>query len=54
MQHPPERIEQEIRGADVTIHIEPCRVEPCPGKEQCPVEKTRLEEPDGEGEEKAE
>lgn len=40
--HLEKRIEQEIPGSDVTIHIEPCQVEPCPGKEECPVEKTRL------------
>ena len=38
------RIEKEIQGADVTIHIEPCRREDCPGRERCPTEKTRLGE----------
>lgn len=50
--HLEKRIEQEIRGADVTIHIEPCLREDCPGRDQCPVEKTRLgeEEDSGKGE----
>ncbi len=28
-------IEEKIRGADVTIHIEPCLEEKCPGREHC-------------------
>jgi ferrous-iron efflux pump FieF len=34
-------IEREILGADVTIHIEPCEMEDCPGMEQCRDEKAR-------------
>jgi divalent metal cation (Fe/Co/Zn/Cd) transporter len=52
--HLEKRIQQEIRGADVTIHIEPCLRPDCPSLAQCPVEKTRLEKPAGEGEEKTE
>lgn len=44
--HLEKRIQQEIPGADVTIHIEPCRRDDCPGVSQCPVDKTRLEETD--------
>ena len=35
--HIEKRIEEEIRGADVTIHIEPCREPNCPGRSRCPV-----------------
>lgn len=38
-------IEQEIRGADVTIHIEPCRRSDCPGTRSCAADKERLNEP---------
>jgi ferrous-iron efflux pump FieF len=34
-------IEREILGADVTIHIEPCERENCPGIEHCRDEKAR-------------
>jgi len=37
-----EQIKQAILGADVTIHIEPCRKEECPGREHCASDKTRL------------
>jgi divalent metal cation (Fe/Co/Zn/Cd) transporter len=40
--HLEKRIQEEIRGSDVTIHIEPCRRADCPGREECPVEKTRI------------
>jgi cation diffusion facilitator family transporter len=50
--HLEKRIQQEIPGADVTIHIEPCQRPDCPGMAQCPVDKTRLEEP-GDATEKA-
>lgn len=40
------RIEADIQGADVTIHIEPCREVHCPGRANCPVEKTRLDDQD--------
>jgi cation diffusion facilitator family transporter len=36
------KIEAGIYGADVTIHIEPCRTEHCPGHDQCDNDKTRL------------
>ena len=44
--HLEKRIEADIRGADVTIHIEPCREPHCPGRQACPVDKTRLDEGD--------
>jgi cation diffusion facilitator family transporter len=46
--HLEKRIEQQIAGADVTIHIEPCERPDCPGMAKCPVEKTRIEEPSDE------
>jgi len=42
--HLEKRIMQEIRGSDVTIHIEPCQREECPGMAQCPFDKTRVED----------
>jgi ferrous-iron efflux pump FieF len=36
-------ITREIRGANVTIHVEPCRRPDCPGKERCTVVKSRIE-----------
>ncbi|PLX85148.1 MAG: cation transporter [Desulfuromonas sp.] len=39
--HLEKRIQEEIRGSDVTIHIEQCVEEKCPGREKCPAEKTR-------------
>ena len=36
------RIEKSIPGADVTIHIEPCRVQPCPEWEHCCRDKSRI------------
>jgi cation diffusion facilitator family transporter len=36
------KIEAEIPGADVTIHIEPCRRDDCSGHEACQDEKVRL------------
>jgi ferrous-iron efflux pump FieF len=42
--HLEKRIKQQIPGADVTIHIEPCLRDDCPGLAQCPVDKTRLED----------
>jgi cation diffusion facilitator family transporter len=50
--HLEKRIQQEIPGADVTIHIEPCLRPDCPGMAQCPVDKTRLEETGDESEAK--
>ena len=40
--HLEKRIEADIRGADVTIHIEPCRREECPGRQACLPEATHL------------
>jgi len=45
--HLEKRIQEEITGSDVTIHIEPCRRADCPGREACPEDKTRM---DGEAE----
>ncbi|MBN1956590.1 MAG: cation transporter [Desulfuromonadales bacterium] len=36
------KIEREIPGANVIIHIEPCAVELCPGRENCEIEKSRV------------
>ena len=36
------RIENSIPGADVIIHIEPCRRDNCPGSENCDLTKSRL------------
>ena len=36
-------IAKEIRGANVTIHIEPCRRPDCPGKEKCTAVKSHIE-----------
>ncbi len=33
--HLENRIQDEILGADVTIHIEPCQRQECPGREAC-------------------
>jgi cation diffusion facilitator family transporter len=38
-----ENIKKSINGADVTIHIEPCKKDDCPGMDVCSSEKTRLE-----------
>lgn len=40
--HLEKRIEEDIRGSDVTIHIEPCRESHCPGRQNCPADRTRL------------
>lgn len=39
------RIEHDIIGADVTIHVEPCTHQDCPGVEACPISKARLNTP---------
>jgi len=39
--HLEQRIQQEIRGADVTIHIEPCAEMDCPQQQNCPADKIR-------------
>mgnify|MGYP004701672293 CR=1 FL=1 len=36
-------IAKEIRGANVTIHVEPCRRPDCPGTDQCVSVKNRIE-----------
>lgn len=36
------RIEKDIPGADVIIHIEPCESHDCPGTEQCHLVKARM------------
>jgi cation diffusion facilitator family transporter len=41
--HLEKAIAQEIRGANVTIHVEPCRRPDCPGKEKCNIVKSRIE-----------
>lgn len=41
--HLEETIGREIRGANVTIHVEPCRRLDCPGKEKCTTVKSRIE-----------
>lgn len=43
--HLEERIRQKIRGADVTIHVEPCQRLDCPGREACQEEQSRLNHP---------
>ncbi len=40
--HLEKRIEQDIRGADVTIHIEPCRKPDCPGRNDCGAARARF------------
>jgi len=37
------RIEDSVPGADVTIHMEPCRTHQCPGHDLCGQDKTRFE-----------
>ncbi len=44
--HLEKRIEADIRGADVTIHIEPCQRLECPGRVNCIADTTRLGEAD--------
>ena len=36
------KIMKEIPGADVIIHIDPCSVRECPGRESCEIEKSRF------------
>jgi cation diffusion facilitator family transporter len=38
--HLEKRIEDHIAGADVTIHIEPCPREDCPGEQRCQRKRT--------------
>ncbi len=42
-----ERIRSEIAGADVTIHIEPCSVDRCPGDDACREDRMRLKVDNG-------
>ncbi len=42
--HLEQRIRDEIPGADVTIHIEPCERGHCPGTSDCSDPKTRIAE----------
>lgn len=35
------KIGEQIIGSDVTIHVEPCRRQECPGREACPVRSVR-------------
>jgi divalent metal cation (Fe/Co/Zn/Cd) transporter len=41
--HLEEAITKEIRGANVTIHVEPCRRPDCPGMDKCTAVKNRIE-----------
>jgi ferrous-iron efflux pump FieF len=43
------KIEAEIPGADVTIHIEPCGRNHCPGNNECQDDKVRLGNREGAG-----
>ncbi|MEA3362509.1 MAG: cation diffusion facilitator family transporter [Thermodesulfobacteriota bacterium] len=36
------RIEREIPGSNVIIHIEPCMIDHCPGQENCTIDKSRI------------
>lgn len=36
------RIEDSLQGADVTIHMEPCKAHHCPGHDECEQDKTRF------------
>lgn len=36
------RIAEHVKGSDVTIHIEPCQLADCPGRENCPALSIRL------------
>lgn len=38
------RIEREIPGANVIIHIDPCDVKNCPGRDQCKFDRSRMPE----------
>ncbi len=37
-----QKIAEEIPGADITIHIEPCKASDCPGREHCEIDKSRI------------
>ncbi len=36
------KIEKEIPGANVIIHIDPCEIDDCPGRENCIIDKSRI------------
>lgn len=36
------KIEKEIPGSNVIIHIEPCVIDDCPGRENCIIDKSRI------------
>jgi cation diffusion facilitator family transporter len=36
------RIEQQIPGSNVIIHVEPCNIEECPGRENCEIYTHRV------------
>lgn len=36
------KIEGDIPGADVIIHIEPCTIDTCPGRDNCQMSKSRI------------
>ncbi len=36
------KIEREIPGADVIIHVDPCDAVQCPGRDNCPLAKSRI------------
>ena len=38
------KIAERVTGCDVTIHIEPCQLADCPGREHCPAQKIRSPE----------
>jgi cation diffusion facilitator family transporter len=38
------RIAEQLIGADVTIHVEPCQLPDCPGRAECPALKVRPQE----------
>ena len=36
------KIEREIPGSNVIIHVEPCMIDDCPGRENCIIDKSRI------------
>jgi cation diffusion facilitator family transporter len=40
------KIEDEIKGTDITIHVEPCRRQNCPGRNECPTQSIRRADSD--------
>ncbi len=41
------KIGEEIKGTDITIHVEPCRRHDCPGRETCPTQSIRRAQDEG-------